>query len=138
MNKLSLTTYLFFNGNCREAMTFYKEILDAELEIMNFEGAPMEVSEGEKNKVMHSTLKKDDIVIMASDSNESQKVTFGNNFSLSFNCTSREQVQQLYNRLLEGGTVTMPLQDTFWGAYFGMLTDKFGVNWMFNYDAPTA
>lgn len=128
--------YLTFNGNCREAMTFYKESLDAGLEIMDFGSAPMEVPEEAKNNVLHAILTRDGITLMASDCRPGQPVKAGDNVSLSVNCTSRAQADTFFNRLGAGGTVTMPLEDTFWGAYFGMLTDQFGIHWMFNYDEP--
>ncbi|MCB0721420.1 MAG: VOC family protein [Ignavibacteriae bacterium] len=129
--------YLTFNGNCEEAMNFYKDALDGEIEaMMNFEGAPMEVPEDYKSKVMHSTLKAGDLTLMASDSMPGQPFTAGNNISLSLNFDNEDDQKKTFDNLSAGGNVTMPLQDTFWGAKFGMCTDKFGINWMFNHDRP--
>lgn len=132
----NLNPYLTFNGNCKEAMTFYHQALGGNIEIMPFEGSGMETPAEAKDRVMHAILTIDNIIIMASDSMPGQDIAFGANVSLSINCSSREEANKLYASLGEGGTPTMPLQDTFWGAYFGMLNDKFGVQWMFNYDAP--
>lgn len=132
----NLNPYLTFNGNCREAMTFYHGVLGGDIFMQTFGDSPMEVSDKEKDQVMHSSITSGSIVIMASDSMPDHPVKIGGNVSLSINCTSREEVEKLYNALTLGGQATMPLQDTFWGAYFGMLTDKFGVQWMFNYDMP--
>ena len=130
----SVIPYLNFNGNCREAMTFYKEALNANLEIMDMGDSPMEVPETSKDHVMHSILTLENITIMASDTMPGQPITFGNSVSLSINCTSREQADRFFNNLKLNGNILMPLQDTFWGAYFGMITDRFGINWLFNYD----
>jgi PhnB protein len=74
---------------------------------------------------------------MGSDSNsQSGDVKFGDNISISINADNKEEAERLFNRLSEGGSITMPIQDTFWGAYFGMFVDKFGVAWMVNFDYP--
>ncbi len=131
--KTSSNTYIFFNGNCREAMNFYKNALNGELEMMPFEGSPMDVPEDYKNKVMHSTLKfGDNAVVMASDSMPNQPTEAGNNFSVSIACNDAEQAEQYFNKLADGGTVIMPFDNTFWGAKFGMLKDQFGICWMVN------
>lgn len=132
--KTSVIPYLNFNGNCRAAMTFYKEALNGNLEIMNMGDSPIGVTETAKDHVMHCVLTLENITIMASDSIPGQTITFGNSVSLSINCTSREQTDRFYNTIKVNGKVLMPLQDTFWGAYFGMITDQFGINWLFNFD----
>lgn len=137
-NQTALNPYLTFAGNAREAMTFYKECLGGELEIMPFEGAPMELPAGSENLVMHATLVRPGIVLMASDTMPGQSYISGTNVSLSINCESRSQADAFFGKLGTGGTITMPMENTFWGAYFGMITDKFGIHWMFNYDEPRA
>lgn len=127
--------YLFFNGNCEEAMNFYKEKLEGTVEFVQRYGeSPMPGSEANKDKIMHATMDFQGFKIMFSDADEKRDVTFGDNFSVSINCHSDGEIERKFNAMIEGGNVTMPLQDTFWGAKFGMCTDKFGVNWMFNYD----
>jgi PhnB protein len=101
---------------------------------MDMGDSPMEVPETSKDHVMHSILTLENITIMASDTMPGQTITFGNSVSLSINCTSREQADRFFNNLKANGSILMPLQDTFWGAYFGMITDQFGINWLFNYD----
>jgi PhnB protein len=135
-NITASNVYITFNGNCREAMTFYKDCLGGELHIMNFEGSGMDVPAEAKNNVLHSTLQKDGILLMASDTMPGKPPIVGNNLSISINCESQAQTDAFFNGLVAGGKPTMPLQKTFWGAYFGMLTDKFGINWMFNFDEP--
>jgi PhnB protein len=136
-NKTALYPYLTFNGNCRDAMEFYQDSLGGSLDISNFGDAPMETAEADKARVMHARLQVENIVLMASDSMPGQPTTWGvENISLSVDCTSKEQVDQLSANIARGGAVTMPVELTFWGAYFGMVTDKFGIQWMFNYDVP--
>lgn len=134
-----ITPYLTFNGNCRQAMTFYKDILGGDLELMDFASSPMDdVPDEAKNNIMHAILSTNSFTLMASDTMPNQPVTNGNSVSLSINCQSTDEINHLFNSLSDGGQITMPLEDTFWGARFGMLTDKFGTCWMFNYDYPQA
>lgn len=126
------TTYLIFDGNCREAMTFYKKCLDAELDMFSFSQAPDPMPAEAKDRIMHARLTKGNGAIMASDNMPGMAFTLGNNFSISIDCDSAEEIDKLFNALGENGNLTMPLQKTFWAARFGMLTDQFGINWMFN------
>ena len=127
-----ISPYLTFNGNCAEAMNFYKSVFGGELMMQTFGQAPMESSEAEKERIMHANLTNGDLMLMASDGMPNQPVEAGSNVTLSVQCKSKEEQEKYFNALAEGGQITMPLQDTFWGAYFGMLTDKFGMHWMFN------
>jgi PhnB protein len=77
-------------------------------------------------------------MLMASDSMPGMPFQQGDNFSISIDCESKEEVDRLFNALAEGGKVKMAQQDTFWGAYFGMLTDRYGIGWMFNFEKPKA
>ena len=136
-------TYLNFNGNCAEAFNFYKSVFGGEFTYIGRFGEmpPSEefsVSEADKDKVMHVSLPIGSSVLMGSDNGEHYEASFvkGNNFSVSINAESREEADKLFNGLSVGGQATMPMSDTFWGAYFGMFTDKFGINWMVNYDDP--
>lgn len=131
-----INAYLTFDGNCREAMKFYEKCLHAELQMMPFSSADMKVPAGTEERIMHAKLTSNKAVLMASDNMPGMPFQKGNNFSISINCESQTEVDRLFAALGEKGTVTMPLQNTFWGAYFGMLTDRFGINWMFNFDMP--
>jgi PhnB protein len=131
--------YLTFNGNCREAMEFYNSCIGGKLDIMDFGSSPgsENVAEDEKKLVMHAKLQKDELILMASDTTDRHgKVTTGSSISLSLDCTSEDEIREVFDKLSEGGTITMPLEDTFWGAKFGMFNDKFGIPWMLNYDKP--
>ncbi|MCR5888279.1 VOC family protein [Hymenobacter sp. J193] len=137
MNTPRLTPYLTFNGNCCQAMTFYQQCLGGELMVQPFEGTPAaeHVAPEALQNVLHSSLTTADMVLMASDSGMGP-VSKGDMVSLSVNCQSLEEIQRLFDLLSVGGAVTMPLQDTFWGATFGMFADQFGIDWMLNYDKP--
>ena len=130
-----LNAYVTFNGNCREAMTFYQACLGGELNIQTFEASPMkdQMPAEMQSNVMHSLLKKDGIVIMASDMMGPGELVRGNGTSLCIIGRNRAEIQDFFDKLSEGGTVNQPLIDTFFGT-FGSLTDKFGVSWMFEAD----
>jgi PhnB protein len=133
----SFTTYLNFDGNARDAVTFYQKCFGIELEIQTFKDAKMDTPKGAENRVMHARLVKNgNAVLMASDTPPGAQYRPGNNFSIAVDCDSIQEEEKLFAALGEGGKVTMPLQDTFWGARFGMLTDRFGVNWMLNAEQP--
>ena len=136
-----INAYLTFDGNCREAMTFYQECFGGELTIQTVAESPMaeQTPEAEKDKVMHANLTKGDLVLMAADMIEhegagNERVVQGNAIALSLDCSSEDEINMFFSNLSAGGQVTMPLAEQFWGATFGMLTDKFGLNWMLNYD----
>jgi PhnB protein len=126
----TVNPYLAFNGRCREAMTFYKEALDGELSIQTFGESPMEVPPENKDNVMHATLTFGDAIIMASDGMPGHEVVFGNSVNLSISALTVEDGERMFNNLSTGGTIILPWDKTFWGAMFGMFTDKFGMHWM--------
>lgn len=129
----NLSPYLTFAGNCEEAINFYKDCLAGEIVSMNyFESAPMDIPDDYKKKVMHVTMKFEGGLLMASDSLPEHKFVQGNNISLSIGLDDLQKADDYFNKLSAGGNIIMPMQDTFWGARFGMLTDKFGINWMVN------
>ena len=129
-----LNPYLTFNGNCREAMEFYKACLGGELSIMRVEDSPMASQmPDKKDNVLHSTLKKDGMVLMPSDMIMPGELIQGNTNTLCINGATKEELQQFFAKLSEGGTVGQPLAEAFFGTY-GELTDKFGINWMLQAD----
>ena len=130
--------YLTFNGNCEEAFNFYKSVFGGEFPLLGrFKDMPPQdgktVSGAEGEKIMHVSLPiSNETCIMGSDSSEAfgQATKIGNNFSLSVNADTKAEADKLFKGLSAGGKVTMPMADTFWGSYFGMLTDKFDIQWM--------
>ena len=136
----AVNPYLNFPGNTEEAFNFYKSVLGGEfLGLQRFKETPYadQVPAGDRDKIMHIALPiGPNTVLMATDALESmgQTLTLGSNFSLAISPDSEEDATRIFNGLSAGGKVTMPLEKMFWGAYFGALTDKFGVQWMVNYD----
>ena len=138
MNDAQLQPYLNFNGNCEEAMKFYQSVLGGELQISRFadyESPEMPVQEDQRQKVMHSTLQNKGLTFMASDAMNERAASVGNNITLSVAGTETELLTKFFNGLSEGGTNITPLAQQVWGDTFGMFTDKFGINWMFNISA---
>ncbi len=136
----TINTYLTFNGNCEEAFNFYKSVFKSEFSyIGRFGKMPKSddysVSDEDTNKIMHVSLPIVNTVLMESDTGGDWAPSFiqGNNFSVSINTNSVNEADSLFNALSNGGQVT-PMNHTFWGAYFGMFTDKFGISWMVNFD----
>ncbi len=134
-------TYLNFNGNCEEAFLFYKSVFGGDFNYMGRfnemppqEGQTMPEEMG--NKIMHVSLPIGTSILMGSDTGGEWATSYvqGNNFSVSITAESREEAERLFAGLAEGANVTMPLNDTFWGDYFGMLTDKFGIGWMMSFN----
>ncbi len=132
-----IVTYLNFDGNCREAMQFYAKCLGAELQMTPFSDMPGNPAPQAKDRIMHARLTKGSSeLLMASDTQPGMPFQLGSNFSVSVQCESVQEIDALFAALSEKGKISMPLQDTFWGARFGMLTDQFGIHWMFNFDHP--
>ena len=131
-----LNPYLGFGGNAREAMEFYKECLGGDLEIMTFGDSQMgdQTPAEQKNNVMHSMLKTGGMVLMASDMMDPGDIVVGNNISICIVGDSKEAIEGYFAKLSEGGKVGHELKEEFFGTY-GDLTDKFGVNWMFQADS---
>ena len=131
---VTINPYLNFNGKSEEAFKFYQSVFGGELAMHRFADTPeaSKIPESDLTKLMHVSLQLGNNFLMASDTMESMghKLNPGNNFNISVNTDSKEEAKKIFNALTEGGTVKMDLQDTFWGSYFGMLEDKFGIHWM--------
>jgi PhnB protein len=136
---LSVNPYLNFNGNAGEAFEFYKSVFGGEFSVvMRFKDVPDEdkVAGMGDNRLMHIALPlKSGTVLMASDTPQtSPDLVTGTNFCISIHTESEEETDKLFNALAAGGKVTMPLAKTFWGSYFGMLTDRFNIQWMLSHE----
>ncbi|HVF81977.1 MAG TPA: VOC family protein [Flavisolibacter sp.] len=135
----TINSYLNFDGNTEQAFSFYKSVFGGEYAmVMRYKDAPQENQMGEKDgeKIMHMALPiGEHAVLMGSDWPEAYgKPIEGSNVSLSISADSKEEADKVFNGLSAGGQVKMPMENTFWGSYFGMLKDKFGFNWMVSYD----
>lgn len=136
----AINPYLNFNGNTEEAFNFYKSVFGGDfLALMRFKDNAecAQMAESDKDRIMHIALPLGNgNVLMGTDALESmgQKLTFGTNFYICLSPESKEEAERLFNGLSSGGKIEMPLQDMFWGAYYGSFADKFGVQWMVNYE----
>lgn len=134
-----ITPYFFFEGNCREAMTFYKNVFGGELSVMPIGDSPVasNMQEDMKDRVLHAGLTVDGkLMIMASDTmEEGQKSDMGEGVYNCIDCKDNDEIQKLFEKLSDGGNVTSPLKEEFFGM-FGDLTDKFGVKWMLVANKP--
>jgi PhnB protein len=130
-----LNSYLTFNGNCREAMTFYQKCLGGELSFQTIDASPLSENMPKKMRdcILHSTLTNGSLLLMGSDMVLENGLIKGNAVSLSLNCSSEIEIRNCYNDLSSGGQAIYPIEDTFWGELFGELTDKFGNYWLLNY-----
>lgn len=138
MNRINV--YLTFNGNCREAMSFYKACLGGELTLQTIGETPLAKKMPKKMKdcILHATLIKDQLVLMGSDIASDRGLVNGNTVSLMLNCSSEDEIKSYYEVLAKGGKATYPPEITFWGAIIGNLTDKFGNNWLLHFDASVS
>lgn len=137
----TIHTYLNFDGNCEKAFLFYKAIFGGEFTFLSyFKDMPdteeYKVIEADENKIMHVSLPIGNSILMGSDTVSQTENQFkqGNNFSLSITAETKLEADTLYQRLSVSGKQIMPLEDTFWGDYFGTLVDQFGVSWMISYN----
>jgi PhnB protein len=133
-NMTTIKVYFNFNGNCREAMTFYHSCLGGELALQTIGESPMadRMPAEMQGLIMHGTITTPGFVIMGSDM-VMEGLVRGNSTATLIDCTSEAEVHAKYNALAEGGMATHPLENTFWGAIFGNLTDRFGNPWMLHY-----
>jgi PhnB protein len=136
----TINPYLTFNGTCEEAFNFYKSVFGGEFPtISRFKEMPpnpdFKLTEADMERIMHVSLPiSKETILMGSDSSEAfgKASIEGNNFSISINTDTVEEVTRIFKALSVGGVIKMPLKKTFWGSYFGMLTDSFGIHWMLN------
>lgn len=127
--------YLFFDGNCREAMEFYKTCLGGELQLMALKDTPVaaQFPPEAADLIMHADLDNDNISLMASDNFDGSPIEQGNRISLMISCSSEEELRKFFDALAQGGTVNQPVRKEFWGDIYGQLTDKFDIQWQMNF-----
>ena len=140
---MTLNTYLYFDGNCAAAFDFYKSVFGGEYEAcMKFSDGPPDFDHdpSDKDLIMHVSLPVGSSVLMGSDvgKGNSERPVPSNSFSISYSASTKEETDRIFASLMAGGAETMPLQDTFWGSYFGMCKDQFGIHWMVSVDQNSA
>lgn len=129
----NMNPYLMLGGKAREALDFYGQCFQGEVtELMTYADAKLDVPEDFQQFIIHAAFKADGIFFMVSDGSPGEVMETGNAVTLSIHQDSEEAQATLFKALGEGGTITMPLADTFWNARFGELTDRYGIRWMFN------
>lgn len=133
---MQINVYLTFNGNCREAMTFYQACLGGQLKFQTIGESPLsdKMPKKMKNSILHATLSKGNMLLMASDIVNENGLLKGNSISLTLHCKTEKEIKRCYAKLSENGIANHQLETTFWGALFGNLTDKFGNHWILNYN----
>jgi PhnB protein len=131
-----INSYLTFAGNCREAMNFYKDCLGGELTLQTIGESPLadKMPAAMKECILHATLTKGSLILMGSDMVGEKGLQKGNAVSMAINCSSEEEIQNFYEKLSAGGTKDHALEQSFWGATFGDLTDKYGNHWLLNFE----
>jgi PhnB protein len=139
----TVNIYLSFKGDCEEAFSLYKSVFGGDFPyIGRYKDMPQDSGAcppADLDKVMHISLPiSKETVLMGCDAIEApgRDIITGNNIAISVSAASKDEADSVFNGLAAGGMVTMPLNQTFWGAYFGMLTDKFGINWMVGWEEP--
>ncbi|AZI25685.1 VOC family protein [Pedobacter sp. G11] len=132
----SINSYLTFNGNCKEAMRFYQDCLGGELTLQSIGESAMagDMPQIMADKILHAVLIVNDIVIMGTDMIDDSGLVSGNTVALMLNCDTALESKVCYERLARGGKASHPLRETFWGSLFGNLVDRYGNNWLINYD----
>ncbi|HEY5801724.1 MAG TPA: VOC family protein [Burkholderiaceae bacterium] len=134
---MNLSPYLTFDGTCEAALTFYASVFNAKMgDLHRYEGSPMaeQVAPEFRNRIMHGNVDIGGTVLMGSDATPEHPYQGLNGVSLSISVKTPDEADAVFAKLAEGGTVTMPIAQTFWAQRFGMLTDKFGTPWMVNCD----
>lgn len=130
-----LVAYLQFQGQCREALTFYRECLGGELTLQKVGESPMAAqmpSEAAAN-ILHGALTRNGTIIVMGSDMMGSRLKPGNSVALCLNCSSDQEIYDCFDKLSAGGQVVMPLHQSFWGGTYGELTDKYGIQWLFNY-----
>ena len=136
---VTLNPYLSFRDNAREAMEFYQSVFGGSLESSTFADMNMAEDPAEANKIMHSSLTTDNgLVLMASDTPASMNLDQGSSYSISLSGVDGERLRGYWDKLLDGGQMTLPLEKAPWGDLFGMLNDRFGTSWMISIEGENS
>jgi PhnB protein len=129
-----INSYLTFNGNCREAMEFYKECFGGELVLQKVGDSPVadKVPPQMAASILHASLTNGSLMLLATDMCRTE-LSKGNTVTMCINCSTEEEIRNFYEKLSIGGEIIYALDTSFWGALYGELTDRFGHNWMLNF-----
>lgn len=130
--------YFYFNGNAAEAIAFYTKVFNAKpAEVMFYKDMPnSEAAQQYADKVLHAEITLGQDLYYISDAVGENEVKVGDNMQINLNCDTEEELRRIFGGLSENANITMPIEDTFWGAVFGGLVDQFGISWTLNYQKP--
>jgi|SRR3954451_17726588 len=128
-----INAYLIFNGNCRQAMTFYQKCLGSDLQLITFGDMGGNAPPDSKDRIAHARITKGAAVLMASDNMPGMPFSAGDNYFVCVHCESGQEMDQLFAALSEKGKILQAPQETPWAKRFAMFTDQFGTNWMLNF-----
>jgi PhnB protein len=137
---ITINPYLYFNGNCEEAFNFYKSVFEVEFSyIGRYKDVPKtqkHIFHEQDNKIMHVSLPiNSQTTLMGADNTQLDKETISNNnFSLSISTDQKEEADRLFQKLSKGGKIKLAMTETFWGSYYGIINDKFGINWKISFE----
>ena len=131
---MQLEPYIFFDGHCEEAMAHYQKIFGGKADLMRMKDSPMaaQIPPEQQNNIMHASFVAGDVKLMASDGDPTKPSGKESNIALSIGMKGRNEADRIFGAPAESGAITPPLQEMFCGAYFGTVTDKFGIDWMLN------
>ena len=130
-----LIPYIIFPGNCKEALNFYKECLNGEISLLrDHTDSPIDVAKEHEHLIFDSEFRADNMLFKSSDDLPGYEISVGRNFALFVTFSEEEEQKNVYSKLCESGKALMPLPDTPGTSKFGMLTDKFGIQWMLVYE----
>ena|SRR5688572_17129852 len=134
-----INTYLTFNGNCRKAMAFYKDCFGGTLTLQTLEKSPGtdQLPGPMKRVILQATLVNDQLILIGSDMVSEQGLITGNAVSLMLRCSNEDELKSYYKKLLSGGTEIHPPENTYWGALFGVLQDRYGHQWLLSCNIPS-
>lgn len=131
---MKLNPYIIFSGNAKEVITFYADVFSASYNISTYGESPEKCDDDWKDKIIHCRMEFDGNLLMISDGFKGYNAPKESNIQLSVEIENVERLNTVFEKLSAGGKVKMPLRDTFWGARFGMMEDKFGIQWMLNHE----
>ncbi len=137
MGQLTLNPYLMFEGNCREAMAFYQSLFGGTINAMTFGEVDDSCPVAMRDSIMHSSLTGGEVVLLGSD-NPQQKPAKSGNISLALSGSDEQHLTQVFHQLAEGGKIVIPLEKQVWGDLFGVVSDRFGIDWMVNIGSSEA
>jgi PhnB protein len=137
MADIKLNPYIGRDGDAKEMLVYYHRLLGGDIDVQTYGESPMPAPESHKHRILHGVMESGSMTIMASDAPPNMPMSeIHSNISISLSGPDEARLKKIFDGLADGGKITMPLEKQFWGDHFGMVTDKFGTNWMINIGEP--